>query len=151
MHDESLLQRRLTLLREAMRPVWLKVSAQLDMPIRHTLAAPGKADLVAHHLGEVRDWLGDLIETLVDPVAALKKRELPSSGEVKLPLTLRLTAAAQLAKLSRWTTRQQVSPPVTEYQPPPISGLRYWGTLGTILIAWGIGGALFGGNDCDCG
>jgi len=228
MHDEPLLPHRLTLLGEAMRPLWLKVNAQLDMPIRHSLMVPDMADVVSHHLRkvghaiqglsdrvnglmrdvvsnedasdaevcravgrfeaflddllaghdavralgsdgtdaeirdllagvyrhalvEVRDWLGDLVDALADPVAALQKRGLPTSGEVELPLSLTLTAAPQLAGLSRWAMRRQVSRPATDYPPPPDSGLGFWGTLGTILIAWGIGGALFGDNDCDCG
>ncbi len=225
MHDEPLLPRRLTLLGKAMRPVWLKLNAQLDMPVRHGSTVPVMSGVVSHHLGkllratdelsdrvnglmrdvvsneaaseldvyraasrfnavlddllagrhavralategmdtavrdllagvyrhtlvEFRDWLGDSIKTLANPVATFKKRGLPTSGEVELPLTLKLTGAPQLAELSLWMRCHQVSPPVTEYQPPPSSGFGFWGTLGTILIAWGIGGALSGGNDC---
>lgn len=228
MHDEPLLPRRLTLLGEAMRPVWLKVNAQLDMPIGHSLAVPDMADVASHHLAkigraiqglsdrvnglmrdvvsneeasdaevyravgrfeaflddllaghdavralatdgteteirdllagtyrhalvEVRDWLRDLVDALADPIAALKKQGLPTSGEVELPLALKLTAAPELAGLSRWATQRQLSRPATDYQPPPASGLGFWGTLGTIVLAWGIGEALFGGDDCGCG
>lgn len=109
------------------------------------------AGVYRHTLAEIRDWIAELVAVLADPIAALRKRGLPTSGAVELRLALRLTAAPQLAKLSQWTTSQQVSQPTADYQPPPASGLGFWGTLGTILLAWGIGGALFGGDDCECG
>lgn len=109
------------------------------------------AGVYRHTLVEIRDWIAELADVLAEPLAALRKRRLPTSGAVELRLALRLTAAPQLAKLSQWTTSQQVSQPTADYQPPPSSGLGFWGTLGTILVAWGIGGALFGGDDCECG
>ena len=231
MSDERVLPPRMTLLGEAMRPIWLKVRAQLDMPVQQASAVTGMGNVVSQHfdslqntiprledrinrlmtdvvsneeatdgevyravgrfeaflddlladhqavralkaygadveardllagvyrhfLVEVRDWLGELVETLADPMAAVKKRGLPTSGHVELPLTLTLTAAPQLMGLSRWAERQSVSlsspQNSTGYRAPRKSGLGFWGTVGVIVLGWGIGEALFGDDDCGC-
>ena len=67
------------------------------------------ADVYRHALGEIRDWLGVLVEVIADPMAAVQKRGLPPSDYVELPVNLTLTAAPALGRLSRWSGRQSVS------------------------------------------
>lgn len=115
------------------------------------------AGVYRHTLEEVRGWIVELVDALADPLAALKKRGLPTSGMVELPLKLTLTAAPQLAALSRCLRRQQAAPGLPPAQPPAAAaapreaGLGFWGTVGTLILAWGLGDALFGGDDCGCG
>lgn len=230
MSDEPLLPHRITLMGEAMRPIWLNVQAQLDRHVQPITAVADMGELISQHfaslqnniprltdrinrligdvvsnedagdadvyravgrfeaflddlladyhavrslqvrganveardllagvyrhfLAEVRDWLGELVETLADPMAAVAKRGLPTSGRVELPLTLTLTAAPQLEGLSRWAKRQSVSLSSTQRstgQSSRKSGLGFWGTLGMVALGWGISEALFGDDDCGC-
>ncbi|MDR2452698.1 MAG: hypothetical protein LBE85_13275 [Candidatus Accumulibacter sp.] len=223
MDDEPLLPRRVTLLGEAMRPLWRKIETRLDehvVPVTpaygldevvschlnelHTLGyrltdrindlmsdvvanehstdgdvyravgrfevfveellagyrdvraldAHGRdaeaRDLLAgvyrHTLVEIRDWLEDLIETLADPMAAVRRRGLPTTGYVELPLILTLTAAPELADLSRWIEGNAgVFPSGAAARRE--SGLGFWGTVGAVILGWGIGEALFGDDD----
>ena len=95
-----------------------------------------------HSLQEIQEWLRDLVETLKDPLAALQRKGLPTTGYVEIPLTLTLTSAPELAGLQRWGEDHSV------YTPPAKSqGLGFWGTVGAIAIGWGIGEALFGDDD----
>lgn len=222
MADEPLLPHRITLLGEAMRPLWRKIETQLGHHVLPATAAYGMAEIVSGHLDElqvlahrladrinslmsdvvgnegatdgdvyravgrfeafvddllagyrevralnaygrdaeardllagvyrhtlveIKDWLDDLVETLADPMAVVRRRGLPTTGYVELPLTLTLTAAPELASLSRWiegnaggTARRK-------------SGLGFWGTVGAVILGWGIGDALFGDDDCGTG
>lgn len=95
-----------------------------------------------HSLQEIQEWLRDVVETLEDPMAALQRKELPTTGYVEIPLTLTLTSAPGLAGLQRWGEDHSV------YTPPAKSqGLGFWGTIGAIAIGCGIGEALFGNDD----
>ncbi len=107
------------------------------------------ADVYRHSLNEIRDWLDDLVGTLTDPMAAVKRRGLPTSGYVELPLTLELTAAPGLAGLSHWAKRQSLALFPTRRKPN--AGLGFWGTVGAVALGWGIGEALFGDDDCGTG
>jgi hypothetical protein len=101
-----------------------------------------------HTLVEIRDWLQEFVEAVKDPLAASKKRGLPMSGQVDFRLTLTLTDAPELSKLSRWVDRQP--PRWTEedqLQPEPATGQSFFGTVFAAALGWGIGHALFGGKD----
>lgn len=105
-----------------------------------------------HSLIEIRDWLHELVETLADPMATVHRRGLPTSGYVELPLTLELTAAPELAGLSRWAERQSgYSGFSSSTSLNRKSGLGFWGTVGAVVLGWGIGEALFGDDDCGTG
>ena len=98
-----------------------------------------------HTLVEIRDWLQDLVDTLADPQAALRRKGLPTTGPVEIPLTLHLTGAPELAALGRWGERQS-----GVFSSSKNSGLGFWGTVGALALGWGIGNALFGDDDCGC-
>ena len=106
------------------------------------------AGVYRHTLVEIQDWIEELADVLADPLTALTKRGLPTSGDVELPLSLTLTAAPQLAALSRWFEHQGAIPAVA--RPSGKAGLGFWGTLGALFLAWGLGNALFGDDDCGC-
>lgn len=110
------------------------------------------AGVYRHSLIELRDWLHELVETLADPMAAVHRRGLPTSGYVELPLTLELTAAPELAGLSRWAGRHHDYGAFSStISPNRRSGLGFWGTVGAVMLGWGIGEALFGDDDCGTG
>ena len=177
--DEPLLPRRVTLLGEAMTPVWRKIAARLDHRDVPSVPVHGMLDVVARHLNgfrmsvprladrvhglmsnvvsneqatdgdvfravgrveatvddllagyrevcalnacgydawvrdrlagvyrhmlvEIGDWLADLTATVADPEAAAKRRRLPATGHVEIPLALKLTVAPEMGDLTRW-------------------------------------------------
>jgi len=114
------------------------------------------AGVYRHALVEIRDWIAELVDVLADPLAALVNRGLPTSGTVELPLKLTLTAAPQLAQLSRCLRGQRAAPAFPLARPPAAAAsprepcLGFWGTVGTLMLAWGLGNALFGDDDCGC-
>ncbi len=92
-----------------------------------------------HLLTETRDWLDELVETISDPVAAIKRQGLPSSGTVNLQLTLTLTEAPQLAALYRWVERN--------HQPAGKSNRGFLGTVGAVVVGIAVGDWLFGDGE----
>ena len=112
---------------------------------RDTQARDLLAGVYRHTLVEIRDWLEDLVETLADPIAVVRRRGLPTTGYVELPLTLTLTAAPELASLSHWVGSNAGGAARRQ------SGLGFWGTVGALILGWGIGEALFGDDDCGTG
>lgn len=128
----------------------------LRVPGTDAVARDLLAGVYRHTLDEIRDWIAELVDVLADPLAALRERGLPTSGEVELPLKLTLTAAPQLVALSRCLERRRIVPAFPLARSPAIAGvsgeagLGFWGTLGTLILAWGLGNALFGNHDCGC-
>lgn len=97
-----------------------------------------------HSMREIQIWLQDLVDTLADPIAALHRKGLPTTGSIEIPLTLTLTSAPELTGLQLWGERYSLYTP----SPTPTNqGLGFWGTVGAIAIGWGIGEALFGDDD----
>ena len=97
------------------------------------------AGVYRHLLTEIRDWLDELVETIADPLAAVKRRGLPASGKVDLQLALTLTEAPQLAALLRWVERN--------HRPAGKSNPGFLGTVGAVVAGIAIGGWLFGDGD----
>ena len=92
-----------------------------------------------HLLTETRDWLDELVETIADPVAAVKSRGLPASGTVDLQLTLTLTEAPQLAALDRWVERN--------HHPARRSNPGFLGTVSAVVVGIAVGDWLFGDGE----
>ena len=49
-------------------------------------------------LGRIETWLEDLVESIADPLAAIERKGLPTSGYVELPLTLNIGAPERVAE-----------------------------------------------------
>jgi hypothetical protein len=97
-----------------------------------------------HSMREIQIWMQDLVDTLADPISALHRKGLPTTGSIEIPLTLTLTLAPELTGLERWGERHSLYTP----SPTPTNqGLGFWGTVGAIALGWGIGEALFGDDD----
>ena len=96
------------------------------------------AGVYRHLLTEIRDWLDELGETIADPLAAVKRRGLPESGEVDLHM-LALTEAPQLAALHRWVERNHRS--------AGKSNPGFLGTVGAVVVGIAIGNWLFGDEE----
>lgn len=122
------------------------------------------AGVYRHLLTEIRDWLDELVETIADPLAAVKRRGLPTSGNVDLQLTLTLTEAPQLAALHRWArTRPGANGPHDPTEAPRLAARHRWvernhrpagksklgflRTVGAVVVGIAIGGWLFGDGE----
>jgi|GEM_PF-6642894 hypothetical protein len=71
MSDEPMLPPRMTLLGEAMRPIWEKVQAEIDRRVPQTEVVVGMGAVVLHHFQSLRDnvpRLTDRINSLMDDV-----------------------------------------------------------------------------------
>ena len=115
-----------------------------DLPARDLLAG-----VYRHLLTEIRGWMEDLVEVIGDPLAAVKRRGLPTSGYVELPITLTLTSAPQLAELHDWLDRELLDAGDDRIPPAPArkSGLGFCGTVAAAVLGFAIGDWLFGGEE----
>lgn len=131
-----------------------RVEAVLDDQLRlhaalyHLRAEPayvrGQELLLATYrntLIQIRDWLQEIVETLADPMAALEKRGLPTSGKVELQLSLELTAPKELGQFRDWLARE------ADEEDERTSRADAWGTLLTLAAGVLLGGLFFGDDE----
>ena len=57
-------------------------------------------------LTEIRDWLLDMVDAFADPVAALKRKGLPTDGSVNLQLIFNITTPKELEEFNDWADGQ---------------------------------------------
>ena len=116
-------QARLADVQEAGSESWT-VGPDDSMALGEPTQASRALDLLArsyrHTLIEIRDWLAELLDSIADPVAALKKRGLPTSGTVKLRLDLELTAAPRSTNWDAGRSVKRKSSSVGHRGVPPI-------------------------------
>ena len=93
------------------------------------------ADLHRHLFDQILGGLREMAEALREPVAALQRQGLPTTGKATLLFEFELTAPPQLAALEAWVERQE--------RREERSG-GSWGCLGAVLLAallvWWLGG-----------
>lgn len=93
------------------------------------------ADMHRHLLKQIRMMLREITEALRDPVAALERRGLPTTGKVTLEFKFEITDSPQRAALDAWVEREE--------RGGEGSG-GAWGCLGAVLLAallfWLLGG-----------
>lgn len=106
-------------------------------------------EIYLHLLHQVLDWLDELVEVLDDPLGSIKKRGLPTSAYVEIPVNLTLTSAPQLAELSAWANarREKISARTGFHAVSKPDGLGLLGTLGVAWLGWEICEHLFGKDD----
>ena len=64
------------------------------------------ADTYVHLLGQIATWLEELVDFIADPIAAAKRKGLPTSGYVEVPFTLTVETPPQFReKFQAWTAR----------------------------------------------
>ena len=107
------------------------------------------AGVYRHLLTEVRDWMDELIEAIDDPLAAVKRRGLPTSGKAHLGFYLTLTEAPELASLHDWleSNLSGARGYGTHSAPTEKQPLGFLGTVAAVALGFGIGSWLFGGEE----
>ena len=102
------------------------------------------ADMHRHLFDQIRGGLREMAEALREPVAALEKRGLPTTGEVTLRFHFEFTAPPQLAALEAWAKRQarrrQARPEEKSDDLWGCLGAVLLGTLLAALLVWWLGG-----------
>lgn len=59
-----------------------------------------------HLLGQIASWLEELVDFIADPIAAAKRKGLPTSGYVEVPFTLTVETPPQFReKFQAWAAR----------------------------------------------
>jgi hypothetical protein len=97
------------------------------------------AGIYRHTLQEVARWLADLTSAIADPLAALVRLGLPTTGDITLPLTLKMTPAPQTAALVRWGRSR------TAHLPPDDQRrMGFWQFAGNVTLGAVLGGLMFG-------
>jgi len=101
----------------------------------------GKEILLAghrHFLGQLSDWMGQLLEALDDPAAVMKRRGIKAEGTVVLDFELNLTNPTAMAFLETWG-RQRVALTSAPMQSPFVAGSRTSsgpGFFTSLALAW---------------
>lgn len=90
------------------------------------------ADMHRHLFDQIRGGLREMAEALREPVAALERQGLPTTGKVTLLFEFELTAPPQLAALEAWVERQERREE-RQAQIEERSG-GSWGCLGAALL-----------------
>ncbi|MCY4012349.1 MAG: hypothetical protein OXG82_06505 [Gammaproteobacteria bacterium] len=57
-------------------------------------------------LEQVQTWLNDVLESVDDPVGALRKRGLPTEGHVEITIPLTVEPPPQVDELARWAQQR---------------------------------------------
>ncbi|MCY3792897.1 MAG: hypothetical protein OXG51_00805 [Gammaproteobacteria bacterium] len=65
-------------------------------------------------LTQVQRWLDELIDFTEDPIATLKKRQLPTSGKVELTFVLKIVPSPSFTELANWANRKATELEVAE-------------------------------------
>lgn len=79
-----------------------------------------------HLLDQIRGMLREMTEALREPVAALERRGLPTTGKVTLRFNFELTDSPQRAALEAWVARQEGRED---------GSVGSWGCMGAVLLA----------------
>lgn len=107
-------------------------------------------EIYLHLFNQLCSWLDELVEVLSDPAGTLKKRGLPTSGCVNVPVNLTLTLAPQLAKLLAWcdARTEEFEERIESAVPAPTPTRIGWlATLGWTWMGWEVIEHLFGEDD----
>ena len=102
-----------------------------------------------HHIRNICDWLDDLVATISNPAAALRRRGFEPSDDVVLTVPLNMTSPPAMAKLSALVGTLQpkqeervessIRPQQTRDDRPGVLG-----TIGALAFGLGLSEAVFG-------
>lgn len=103
-------------------------------------------EIYLHLFNQLCAWLDELVEVLSDPAGTLKKRGLPTSGHVNVPINLTLMPAPQLVKLVAWCRArdEETGDAVQSAAPARIGWLA---TIGLTWLGWEFIEHLLGEDD----
>lgn len=102
-----------------------------------------------HHIRNICDWLKDLVTTISNPAAALRRRGMEPSGDVVLNVPLNMTSPPEMAKLSALVSTLQPQPEEraeSSIRPQQTRDGRpgVLGTIGALAFGLGLFQAVFG-------
>jgi hypothetical protein len=102
-----------------------------------------------HHIRNICDWLDDLVATISNPAAALRRRGIEPSGDVVLTVPLNMTSPPEITKLGALVRALQ--PPPEDRVESPIGPQHtrddrpgVLGTIGALAFGLGLSEAVFG-------
>ena len=106
-------------------------------------------DVYRHHIRNICDWLDDLVATISNPAAALRRRGIEPSNDVVLTVPLNMTSPPEMAKLSALVGTLQPKPEgrvESSIRPQQTrdDGPGVLGTIGALAFGLGLSQAVFG-------
>jgi hypothetical protein len=90
---------------------------------------------IRYFLTQAENWLDNIVDTLEDPVAACRKRGLPTSGRVELEMTLDMSPDVNLNDLQIWV-KEYVRVKRGEIRAAQRNSAQGLGFFGTIAALW---------------
>jgi hypothetical protein len=102
-----------------------------------------------HHILNICDWLDDLVATISNPAAVLRRRGIEPSSDVVLTVPLNMTSPPEMAKLSALVGTLQPQPEERvessiRSQQTRDDGPGVLGTIGALAFGLGLSQAVFG-------
>jgi hypothetical protein len=105
-----------------------------------------------HYVKAICEWLDDLVNSINNPIAALKKQSIPVASNVVLKVTLNMTSPPQMAKLEALAARLRQNfelsieaPPIATAPDIPVNdGNGILGCVGALLFGVGLTNTVFG-------
>ena len=91
------------------------------------------AEVYRDILTQIKDWIEEIVETVEDPLAAIKRRGLPTKGKVNLTIALTLDTPPELEELVRWARKDAA----------PEGGGGFWRIVAGTVLGIGIADLLF--------
>lgn len=126
----------------------------LDLQGKDKEAIDMLARLFRHILQQIHDWLSDFIEVTEDPLAVVKKRRLPTSGEVEICFALKLTTPEKevrhIKRYLKAKDREKAAKRHIEQESVKLDEhYGFWDKVGLYVLGFWILNKLFGKNDDD--
>ena len=81
-------------------------------------------------LDETRAWMGEILDFVDDPIETLRKRGLPTEGDIHLSFSLELDTPPQFDSLVRWGTQRAAEGAWPGWDYPDESGVESVSHLG---------------------
>lgn len=126
----------------------------LDLQGKDKEAMDMLARLFRHILQQIYDWLSDFTETANDPLAAVRKRRLPTRGVVKIRFILKLTVPRKelryIKKYLKAKAREEADQRYIEQKKTtPDERYGFWNKAGLYVLGFLFLNSLFGKSDDD--
>ena len=92
------------------------------------------AEVYRHPLAQIKNWIAEIVATVEEPLAAVKRRGLQTQRDVTLTIKLTLRPSPELGLLMRWAEENAASKE---------DGIGFWGIVAGTVLGIGIADLLF--------
>lgn len=113
-------------------------------------------DIYCALLEQIQTWLNEIVDVIDDPLAAVRKRGLPTQGNVDITIRLTLETPPEIRSLARWAKRRNMKvacsargySDLRQYEEADqVVRSRDYSLLALVLAAFGLGWLIGGDGD----